>query len=63
MAHRDYRLQSFLSFRHAHGNLCKHLGIDLNTDSYINRHAHIEYLKKKMIEFFSLFGIWHVFSV
>ena len=39
-----------------HGDLCKHLGIDLSTDlddrysnlflnAYINRHAHTEYLK------------------
>ena len=45
-----------LSVRHAHGDLCKHLGIDSSTDlddrywnlflnAYINRHAHIEYLK------------------
>ena len=25
---KDYRIRSFLSIRHAHGNLCKHLGID-----------------------------------
>ena len=24
--------RSFLSIRHAHGDLCKHLGIDLSTD-------------------------------
>ena len=39
---------------HAHGDLCKHLGIDSSTDpddrysnlflnAYINRHAHTEY--------------------
>ena len=60
----------FLSIRHAHGDLCKHLEIDSSTDlddrysnfflnAYINRHAHTEYLK--MIEVYSPFGIWHVF--
>ena len=50
-----YRIRSFLSIRHAHGDLCKHLGIDSSTDlderysnlflhAYINRHAHTEYL-------------------
>ena len=29
---RDYRILSFLSSRHAHGDLCKHLGIDSSTD-------------------------------
>ena len=63
---RDYRIRSFLSIRHAHGDLCKHLGIDSSTDqddrysnlflnAYINRHAHTEYLK--MIEVYSPFGI------
>ena len=53
---KDYRLQSFLSIQYVHGDLCKHLGIDLSTDlddrysnlflnAYINRHAHTEYLK------------------
>ena len=53
---KDYRIRPFLSIRHAHGDLCKHLGIDLSTDlddrysnlslnAYINRHAHTEYLK------------------
>ena len=53
---KDYRTRSFLSIRHAHGDLCKHLGIDSSTDlddryanlflnAYINRHAHTEYLK------------------
>ena len=48
---KDYRIRSFLSIRHAHGDLCKHLGIDASTDhtdrysnlflnAYINRHAH-----------------------
>ena len=49
-------MRSFLSIRHAHGDLCKHSGIDSSTDlndrysnlflnAYINRHAHTEYLK------------------
>ena len=53
---KDYRIRPFLSTRHAHGDLCKHLGIDSSTDlddrysnlflnAYINRHAHTEYLK------------------
>ena len=68
-------MRSFLSMRHAHGDLyvlCKYLGIDLSTDlddrysnlflnAYINRHAHTEYLK--MISFYSPLGIWHVFSI
>ena len=55
MCLKDYRIRSFLSIRHAHGDLCKHLGIDSSTDldrysnlflnAYINRHAHTEYLK------------------
>ena len=28
----DYRIRSFLSIRHAHGDLCKHLGKDSSTD-------------------------------
>ena len=67
---KDYRIRSFLSIRHAHDDLCKHLGIDSSTDlddrylnlflnAYINRHAHTEYLK--MIEVYSPLGIWHVF--
>ena len=51
---KDCRIRSFLSIRHAHGDLCKHLGIDSSTDlgdrysnlflnSYINRHAHTVY--------------------
>ena len=63
-------MRSFLSIRYAHGDLCKHLGIDSSTDhsdrysnlflnDYINPHAHTEYLK--MIEVFSPLGIWHVF--
>ena len=48
---KDYRIRPFLSIRHAHGDLCKHLGIDSSTDldlflnAYINRHARTEYLK------------------
>ena len=67
---KDYRIRPFLSIRHAHVDLCKHLGIDLSTDlddrysnlflnAYINRHANTEYLK--MIEVYSPFRIWHVF--
>ena len=46
-----YRIRPFLSIRHAHGDLCMHLGIDSSTDldlflnAYINRHVHTEYLK------------------
>ena len=67
---KDYRIKPFLSIRHAHCDLCKHLGIDSSTDlddrysnlflnAYINRHAHTEYLQ--MIQFFSPLGVWHVF--
>ena len=53
---KDFRIRSFLSIWHAHGDLCKHLGIDSSTDlddrysnlflnAYINCHAHTEYLK------------------
>ena len=53
---KDYRIRLLLSIRHAHGDLCKHLGIDSSTDldyrysnlflnAYINRHAHTVYLK------------------
>ena len=53
---KDYRLQSFLSIQYVHGDLCKHLGIDLSTDhpdrysnlflnAYINRHVYAKYLK------------------
>ena len=52
---KDYRIRPFLSIRHAHGDLCKHLGIDSSTgldnrysnlflNAYINRNAHTEYL-------------------
>ena len=27
---KDYRIRLFLSIRHAHGNLCKHLGMALS---------------------------------
>ena len=27
-AYKDHRIRSFLSIRHAYGDLCKHLGID-----------------------------------
>ena len=53
---KDFRLQSFLGIQYVHGDLCKHIGIDLSTDhpdrysnlflnAYINRHVHAEYLK------------------
>ena len=29
---KDYRIRPFLSIRHAHGDLCKHLVIDSSTD-------------------------------
>ena len=72
MCLKDNRIGSFLSIWHAHGDLCKHLGIDSSTDlndrysnlflnAYINRHAHTEYLK--MVEVYSTCGIWHVFSI
>ena len=64
---KDYIIRSFLSIRHAHGDLGKHLGIDSSTDlysnlflnAYINRQAHTEYIK--LIELYSPLGIWHVF--
>ena len=57
---KDNRIRSFLSIRHADGDLCKHSGIDLSTDlndrysnlflnAYINRHAHTEYIKNDLI--------------
>ena len=68
---RTIELDYFLSIRHAHGDLCKHLGIDSSTalndrysnlflHAYINRHACTEYLK--MIEVYSPLGIWYVFQ-
>ena len=62
-----YRIRSFLSIRHAHGDLCKHLGIDSSTDlndrysnlflnAYKNRHANTKYLK--MIEVYSPSGMF-----
>ena len=69
MALKDYRIRSFLSIQHSHGDLFEHLEIDSSTDlnrysnlflnAYVNRHAHTEYLK--MIEVYSPLGIWHVF--
>ena len=67
---KDYSIGSALSIRHAHGDLCKHLGIDSSTDhadrysnlflnAYINRHVHAEYLK--LIQNYSMFGKRHVF--
>ena len=55
-AKRTIELDHFLSIRHAHGDLYKHLRIDSSTylddrysnvflNAYINRHAHTEYLK------------------
>ena len=52
----DIGVNTNLSIWRAHGDLCKHLGIDSSTDlddrysnlflnAYINRHAHTEYLK------------------
>ena len=60
MCLKDYRIRPVLSIRYAHGDLCKHLGIDSSTDhpdrysnlflnAYINRHAHSEYLKNDLI--------------
>ena len=54
---KHYRIRSFLNIRHAHGDICKHLGIYSSTDlddrysnlflnAYMNRHAHTEYLKR-----------------
>ena len=51
-----HRIRSFLSIRHAHGDLYKHLGIDSSTDlddrysnlflnAYKNRHAFTENYK------------------
>ena len=51
---RTIELDHFVSIWHAHGHLCKHLGIDSSTDhpdrysnlfvnAYINRRAHTEY--------------------
>ena len=53
---KDDRIRPFLTIRHTHCDLCKHLGIDSSADlddrysnlflnAYINRHAHTEYLK------------------
>ena len=56
ICHKDYRIRSVLSIQYVHGDVCKHLGIDLSTDhpdrysnlflnAYVNRHLHAEYLK------------------
>ena len=29
---KEYKIRSFLSIRHPHGDLCKHLGVDSNID-------------------------------
>ena len=49
-----------------HGDLRKHLGIDLIDrysnlflNAYIKRHAHTEYLNR--VEVYNPCGIWHVF--
>ena len=63
---KDYRLESCLSIRYVHGDLCKHLEIDSSTDdpdrysnlflnANINRRAHTEYLN--VIEVYSPLGI------
>ena len=67
---KDYRIGTFLSISHAHGDLCEHLGKDSSTDldnrysnlflnAYINGRAHTEYLN--MIEGYSPLGIWRAF--
>ena len=35
MCLKDYRIKPFLSIRHAHGDLCKHLGIDTGPRSAV----------------------------
>ena len=42
------RTRSFLSSRHAHGDLCKHLGIDSSTDldDRRPRKAHLDTVEK-----------------
>ena len=58
---RDYKIRSFLSIRHAHGDLCKHLGIDSSTDhpdrfsnlflnAYINIYLVIHYSNDRLNE-------------
>ena len=53
---KDYIIRPLLSISHAHGDLCKHLEMDLSTNlndrysnlflsAYINRHVHAQYLK------------------
>ena len=39
---KDYRIRSLLSIRHAHGDLCKHLGIDSSTDLDLCKHLGID---------------------
>ena len=39
---KDYRIRPFLSIRHAHGDLCKHLGIDSSTDLDLCKHLGID---------------------
>ena len=53
ICHKDYRIQSFLSIQYVHGNLCKHLGIDLSTDRMIvfNRYSNLfQYLPHPVYE-------------
>ena len=54
---KDYKIRPFFRIRHAHGDLCKHLGIGSSTDLDV----YTEYLK--MIYFYSPLGMWHVFSI
>ena len=49
---KDFRIRSFLSIRHAHGDLCKHLGIDSSTDlddRYSNLFLNAYILKNDLI--------------
>ena len=56
---KDYRIKPFLSIRHAHGDLCKHLGIDSSTHC----------VQHMLLIFFSIFfllsilGEWLCFCV
>ena len=48
---KDYRIRSFLSIRQAHGDLCKHLGIDSSTyldDRYSNLFLNA-YIKSRLV--------------
>ena len=73
---KDYRLQSCLSIWHAHGDLCKHLGIDSSTDlddrySNPDRYSNLflnAYINRhahteylNMIEVYSPLGIYVMF--